>query len=139
MSSLNGEAPMTLSAMDWFQYFKGIIFLRTNRINAFDKAMTFIMKISEDSVIEGCDNAFLDALADRELNGRQIKDAVRTGLALSVSRNEHLTTRHLLTSPDSLTQFDAQLEPDFADSPADAPTPMDHGRYTIGRKRQRLY
>lgn len=98
--------------------------------------MTFIMKTAEDLRTGRCDDAFLNDLADKELNGRQIKNAVRTANALCVSKSEPLAARHVLMSLESLTQLDAQLEPDFADSPADAHTPMDYGRH---RKRPRFY
>jgi AAA+ superfamily predicted ATPase len=141
------------------EYFQGIIFLTTNRINAFDPAvrsrvhmaiqfpkltaesrrklwMTFIAKIRRGIVTEWCDEQLLDELASEELNGRQIKNAVRTAYALAISAGQELSPHHLRLSLGTLTQFDRQLEPDFANSPADAPTPIDYGR---NRKRPRLY
>ena len=97
--------------------------------------ITFIVKVARDSASEWCDDLFLDNLAKRELHGRQIKNAVRIAHALAVSKSESLAAYHLHTSLGMLTQFDAQLEPDFADSPADAPTPMDYPRF---RKRARF-
>jgi AAA+ superfamily predicted ATPase len=93
------------------EYFEGILFLTTNRINASDKAVrsrvhttlhfpklpphsrfklweTFIVKVAEHSRSEWCDDAFLGPLAERELNGRQIKNAVRTAHALAVSKQQ---------------------------------------------------
>lgn len=154
-----GGAQNYLVFLRVLEYFEGILFLTTNRINAFDKAVksrvhmaihfpklswesrrklwvTFIEKTAGGSDIEWCHDGFLNNLANRELNGRQIKNAVRTALALAVSKNQDMGTPHLLTSLDSLTQFDAQMEPDFADSPADAPTPLDHVRH--GGKRRRV-
>jgi AAA+ superfamily predicted ATPase len=141
------------------EYFQGIIFLTTNRINAFDKAVrsrvhmaiqfpkltaesrrklwiTFITKIGGSTVKRWCDDHILDELADREINGRQIKNAVRTAYALAVSEGGELSPHHLRLSLSTITEFDRQLEPDFTDSPADAPTPMDYGR---SRKRLRPY
>jgi AAA+ superfamily predicted ATPase len=141
------------------EYFEGILFLTTNRINAFDKAVrsrvhmalnfpkltsqsrfklweTFIVKVAEHSRSGWCDDAFLGLLAERELNGRQIKNAVRTAHALAVSKQQSLGKENLLSALDMLVQFDIQLEPDYADSPADAPTPLDYGR---SRKRPRFY
>jgi hypothetical protein len=78
----------------------------------------------------------LGPLSERELNGRQIKNAVRTAHALAVSKQQDFGKENLLGALDVLVQFDTQLEPDYADSPADAPTPIEYGR---SRKRPRFY
>ena len=141
------------------EYFQGIIFLTTNRINAFYKAVrsrvhmaiqfpkltaesrrkhwiTSITKIGGSAVTQWCDDHVLDELADREINGRQTKNAVRTAYALAVREGGELSPHHLRLSLSTMTEFDRQLEPEFADSPVDAPTPMDCGR---NRKRLRPY
>jgi SpoVK/Ycf46/Vps4 family AAA+-type ATPase len=106
------------------EYFQGILFLTTNRVETFDEAFqsrihialryndldkkarrviwkTFLGMVAKEE--SGPDRALrdvvndkeLEGLARRELNGRQIKNAVRTAQALALSKNEGLSMEHL--------------------------------------------
>jgi hypothetical protein len=80
---------------------------------------TSIVKVAEHSRLEWCDDAFLGLLAERELNGRQIKDAVGTAHALAESKLQYLGKENLLSALDLVVRCDTLLESDFADSFAD--------------------
>ena len=48
-------------------------------------------------------------LAMRDINGRQIKNAVRTATSLARGRNETLTLTHFLETLDAMDDFTAQF------------------------------
>ena len=111
------------------EYYRGILFLTTNRVNAFDEAFlsrihvalhfrelapdarrqvwrAFLRKVS--STLADSDDA-LDALAAREVNGRQIKNAVRTASSLAASRRVPLSYKHLADTLDAMAEFSAEF------------------------------
>ena len=45
----------------------------------------------------------------RDINGRQIKNAVRTATSLARGRNETLTVTHFLETLDAMDDFTAQF------------------------------
>lgn len=49
-------------------------------------------------------------LAKHDLNGRQIKNTVRTAQALAVNRREPLSMKHIRQVLDVLTSFDRDLK-----------------------------
>jgi hypothetical protein len=90
------------------EYFEGLLILTTNRIGAFDPAFksrihlaikynpltkafrrdlwcNFVIRASKDTWPDWMDGACLDQLSLPELNGRQIKNIVRTAQALALS------------------------------------------------------
>jgi len=106
------------------EYFQGILFLTTNRVETFDEAFqsrihialryndldkkarrviwkTFLGMVAREESGSDCqlrdivDDEELEGLARRELNGRQIKNAVRTAQALALNKNEGLSMEHL--------------------------------------------
>ncbi|KAL7275470.1 hypothetical protein RUND412_001577 [Rhizina undulata] len=110
------------------EYFQGILFLTTNRVETFDEAFqsrihialryndldrkakriiwrTFLGMVARDEEgsvgINGGEGREvvtkdeLENLAKRQLNGRQIKNAVRTAQALADNKNEKLSMKHL--------------------------------------------
>ena len=108
------------------EYYRGILFLTTNRVNAFDEAFlsrihvalhfrelnrdarrkvwaAFLRKVSAGLVLG--DSAALDTLAAREVNGRQIKNAVRTASSLAASRKVPLSYKHLADTLDAMEEF----------------------------------
>ncbi|KLU92266.1 hypothetical protein MAPG_11212 [Magnaporthiopsis poae ATCC 64411] len=123
------------------EYYQGILFLTTNRIEAFDRAFksrihlaihyprldlesrksiwrTFLAKASVDSTpdLEAPDGA-LDRWASVELNGRQIRNIIRTGQALALSdgvggANEH----HIDEALKTVREFDLSLKRGVAES-----------------------
>ncbi|KAH8080729.1 P-loop containing nucleoside triphosphate hydrolase protein [Cristinia sonorae] len=111
------------------EYYRGILFLTTNRVKAFDEAFlsrihvalhfqeltksakkqvwrSFLGKAGvEISAESGFTETYLDRLADRDINGRQIKNATRTANSLAVSRKEKLGFRHLVETLDAMEEF----------------------------------
>lgn len=122
------------------EYYRGILFLTTNRVKSFDeaflsrihvalhfqelsksaKAQVWRAFLSKVGIVIGSDaereegkpvfkDEWLDMLADREINGRQIKNATRTANSLAVSRKEHLTFSHLVETLDAMDEFTAEF------------------------------
>ena len=104
------------------------MFLTTNRIKAFDEAFlsrihvalhfdeltqtskeqvwtAFINKVGADITEEQ-----IRDLAGRGVNGRQIKNAVRTAHSLAVGRGETLAFGHFVETLDAMTEFTKQFE-----------------------------
>ncbi|KAI5840555.1 hypothetical protein DFP73DRAFT_482409 [Morchella snyderi] len=106
------------------EYFQGILFLTTNRVETFDEAFqsrihialryndldkkakrviwkTFLEMVAKGECLPGgtprqiVSKDELEGLARRQLNGRQIKNTVRTAQALAVNKNENLSMEHL--------------------------------------------
>ncbi|KAL9050549.1 MAG: hypothetical protein Q9162_006576 [Coniocarpon cinnabarinum] len=106
------------------EYFQGILFLTTNRVETFDDAFQsrihialrygelttkakksvwkmFLSKVSSmEAKVPGATSSSIteedfDILARKNLNGRQIKNAVRTAQALAVNTGEQLGMEHI--------------------------------------------
>ncbi|KAK3076236.1 hypothetical protein LTS18_013552, partial [Coniosporium uncinatum] len=102
------------------EYFQGILFLTTNRVETFDDAFQsrihvalryeelsakakreiWRMFLEKVRVMEGVDTVGFrevdfDVLARNNLNGRQIKNAVRTAQALAVNEKAKLSMEHI--------------------------------------------
>jgi SpoVK/Ycf46/Vps4 family AAA+-type ATPase len=119
------------------EYFQGILFLTTNRVNSFDEAfesrihvslrfkeldfdarrqiwMNFFknMGVAVGSQREGGDvtNEELDKLSKRNINGRQIKNAMRTAQALAINEGEKLGYLHFTQVLDVIDQFHQDLQ-----------------------------
>ena len=54
---------------------------------------------------EGINEEQLDKLAERDINGRQIKNATRTAASLAVGRGEKLRYSHLVETLDAMDDF----------------------------------
>jgi SpoVK/Ycf46/Vps4 family AAA+-type ATPase len=116
------------------EYFQGILILTTNRIGVFDPAFksrihlaikyhalspksrrdlwkVFITSASSDITPEWLNNEVLDRFAAERINGRQIKNTVRTAQALAVSENCPLGVKHIDMSLTAMSMF----ETDFAE------------------------
>jgi len=115
------------------EYYKGILFLTTNRIGVFDKAFksrihlaihfpalscntrfklwnAFITKASVDSAeLLRCDGS-LDQLAREEVNGRQIKNIVRTAFALAISDQTTIQLEHITTALEAMKAFEESFD-----------------------------
>lgn len=108
------------------EYFAGLLFLTTNRVRSFDEAFQSRIHVSLrfHNLDEGARRtiwySFLEKLglakgdlsADEEsdlvrrpLNGRQIKNAVRTAGALALSRREKVAYSHLKSVVKIMDQF----------------------------------
>ncbi|TFK87612.1 P-loop containing nucleoside triphosphate hydrolase protein [Polyporus arcularius HHB13444] len=108
------------------EYYRGILFLTTNRIKTFDEAFlsrihvalhfsdltestkaqiwrSFLAKagIPEEEVSD----ALLAKLAVRDINGRQIKNACRTATSLALSRGERMRFEHLEEALNAMEEF----------------------------------
>ncbi|KAK1976612.1 ATPase [Colletotrichum cereale] len=117
------------------EYFQGILFLTTNRVETFDdafqsrihialryeslnqKAKKSIFKIFVERVrvLEKVDlkpfsDEDYDNLAKHDLNGRQIKNTVRTAQALAVNKGEPLSMEHIRQVLDVQNSFDLHLK-----------------------------
>ncbi|KAJ5169263.1 uncharacterized protein N7482_004857 [Penicillium canariense] len=116
------------------EYFQGILFLTTNRVETFDdafqsrihvalrygdlnaKAKRSIWKMFLGRVraIEGVKTASFsesdyDLLSRHTLNGRQIKNSVRTAQALAVNENSPLSMEHIKRVLEVAETFDQDL------------------------------
>lgn len=115
------------------EYFEGIMFLTTNRISTFDAAFksrihvaikyralsastrcdvwkTFARKASPNSAIQWMDEQFLHTLSAKDLNGRHIKNIMRTANALAVSSNETIGQKHVESAMAILEEFERDFE-----------------------------
>lgn len=117
------------------EYFQGILFLTTNRVEVFDDAFvsrihlslrygdlsqkakkavwkTFITKVrdAEGMKIEDIEEKDLDDLSRRALNGRQIKNIVRAAQALAIHEDTALSLVHIRTVLDVAQSFERDLK-----------------------------
>ncbi|KAI9850722.1 MAG: hypothetical protein M1838_005213 [Thelocarpon superellum] len=117
------------------EYFQGILFLTTNRVETFDdafqsrihialrygelttKAKKTVWKMFLEKVraMEGVEmtpftEENFDTLARNNLNGRQIKNCVRTAQALAVNQREKLSMTHIRRVLDVAESFDHDLK-----------------------------
>ncbi|KAI1759795.1 hypothetical protein GGR53DRAFT_523588 [Hypoxylon sp. FL1150] len=117
------------------EYFQGILFLTTNRVQTFDdafqsrihialryedldtKAKKAIFKIfiERARVVAGIDlmpfnEDDYNSLARHKLNGRQIKNTIGTAQALAVNKSEPLSMRHIREVLDVQQNFEQDLK-----------------------------
>ena len=120
------------------EYYEGILFLTTNRLTTFDTAFRsrihlalkysalnqetrkelwklFIAKTSKDDVLEAWSESDLNDLAKVNINGRQIKNTVRTANTLAKSTKTNLNKEHLEVVLETIRDF----EEDLNDAPLD--------------------
>ena len=112
------------------EYFAGILFLTTNRIKTFDEAFQSRIHISlrytdlEESsrrliwkafltkvgVADGVSEEQWNSLAKTKVNGRQIKNAVRTAQALAASTDSRLGFPHVSQVLSVMAQFEEDMK-----------------------------
>jgi len=108
------------------EYYRGILFLTTNRVKAFDEAFlsrihvalhfsplslaskvqvwnAFIRKMGDN--VESFSPEQIEELAKRDINGRQIKNAARTAHSLAMSRGKKVGFEHLRITLDAMDEF----------------------------------
>ncbi|KAF8186775.1 P-loop containing nucleoside triphosphate hydrolase protein, partial [Pholiota molesta] len=113
------------------EYYRGILFLTTNRVKAFDEAFlsrihvalhfgdltqdskeqvwtAFIKKMGSSA--SGITEEQIRDLAKRGINGRQIKNAARTAHSLALGKGEKVTYEHLRLTLDALDEFTREFE-----------------------------
>ena len=110
------------------EYYEGILFLTSNRVESFDSAFKsrihvalhypeltlsvrrqlwrdFLLRIPENYRNLNIE-ADLDVLETEDINGRQIKNAVKTAASLARKRNEKVHLRHLETVLETIREFE---------------------------------
>ena len=110
------------------EYYRGVLFLTTSKVYAFDPAFlsrihfavsfqelskdartkiwkAFLEKVSVDVLTAG----ELEDLVNRRVSGRQIKNAVRTAVSLAKGRQEMLGYTHLAESLDVMEEFEREF------------------------------
>jgi SpoVK/Ycf46/Vps4 family AAA+-type ATPase len=112
------------------EYYRGILFLTTNRVQAFDEAFLSRIHVAlhfrelTQSSKEQVWTAFINKLgaiqeitpeqitdlAARDVNGRQIKNAVRTAHSLAVSRRQRIGIRHFAETLDAMEEFTTEFQ-----------------------------
>lgn len=119
------------------EYFQGILFLTTNRVETFDDAFQsrihialrydsldlrakktifrmFVERARAQQKVEDGDIVFTDddydSLARHELNGRQIKNTIIRAQALAVNMGEPLSMTHVRQILDVQVSFDRDLK-----------------------------
>lgn len=124
---------VTTRSLRHVEYYRGILFLTTNRIKTFDEAFlsrihvalhfqelskearmqvwrAFLQKVEVEIGGAQLTNEQLDKLGERSINGRQIKNATRTANSLAVSRKEALGYAHLVETLDVMEEFTAEFK-----------------------------
>jgi hypothetical protein len=66
----------------------------------------FVARACSDTIPEWLTEACLDRLAADSINGRQIKNTVRTAQALAISDECELTEKHLMQSLNAMSMFE---------------------------------
>jgi len=112
------------------EYYRGILFLTTNRVRAFDEAFlsrihvalhfhdlpfqskievwtAFIKKVGASDVIT---QEQIRILAQRDVNGRQIKNAAKTAQSLALGKGEQLAFEHFVATLDAMEGFTKEFQ-----------------------------
>ncbi|KAK1232480.1 hypothetical protein PQX77_004382 [Marasmius sp. AFHP31] len=112
------------------EYYRGILFLTTNRVKAFDEAFlsrihvalhfthlsleskikiweAFLTKVGPMGTLTG---EQIEVLAKHDINGRQIKNAVKTAQSLAVGKGEQLSFEHFIATLDAIEGFEREFE-----------------------------
>jgi AAA+ superfamily predicted ATPase len=133
------------------------MFLTTNRIEQFDPAFksrihltlkyhrlsakdrrdlwrTFILAGSQDNQVAS-DDELLDEVSSHDLNGREIRNIVRTAYAIALSKGSKLTAQHLRTTLKVMAAFEGHAS---STSPDESSSPYQNSSYARSNKRQRL-
>jgi SpoVK/Ycf46/Vps4 family AAA+-type ATPase len=116
-----------------FEYFSGIMFMTTNRVNSIDPAfqsrihLTLAYNPLDDKSRKGLWRLFLERSADYDkknwpnevlgdlakvqLNGRQIKNAVRTANSLALAEHHTLSVDDIRVVLDTVAEFETVFKP----------------------------
>ncbi|THU96035.1 P-loop containing nucleoside triphosphate hydrolase protein [Dendrothele bispora CBS 962.96] len=112
------------------EYYRGILFLTTNRVKAFDEAFlsrihvalhfhelpfqsrievwtAFIKKVGATDIVTP---EQIRTLAQRDINGRQIKNAAKTAQSLALGKGEKLSFEHFVSTLDAMDGFTKEFE-----------------------------
>lgn len=114
------------------EYYEGILFLATNRVETIDHAFksrihlfiaysllsadargelwtSFILRANRDQTPEWLTTVFLDYLTEKKVNGREIKNIVRVGQSLARNEQRDMKTADLLQGLELLEQFETDF------------------------------
>lgn len=134
------------------------MFLTTNRIGSFDPAFksriqlaikypalsptfrrnlwrTFILRASPESSLDWLNTKSLDGLANEDLNGRQIKNIVRTAYALAASQNRDMALAHIDMALKAMKAFETDFAGDTVENRTEESSSLTYGNPS---KRQRI-
>ena len=140
------------------EYYQGILFLTTNRVSVFDPAIksrihlaikyhalplqsrrdlwkVFINRACSKDSVEWLDEECLDRLGNEHLNGRQIKNAVRTAQALALSDECELKASHIYQSLTAMSMFEINFAEETQENRENAEESLEMGNPS---KRKRL-
>ena len=121
------------------EYYEGILFLTTNRIGTFDRAFksrihlaihypklstetrkslwhAFLDRASPESAAAMIYNEELDDFAQEDLNGRQIRNVVRTAHALAISDGGMIAVDHVQMALGAMKTFEADFDTGTAEA-----------------------
>ncbi|EMD36673.1 hypothetical protein CERSUDRAFT_114625 [Gelatoporia subvermispora B] len=111
------------------EHFRGILFLTTNRVKVFDEAFqsrihvslryqdltpdakrhiwrAFMLKVNTSLPDGGLTSEQLRELGEKKINGRQIKNVVKTASGLAAGEKQELGYRHIVRVLDLMEEFD---------------------------------
>ncbi|OCH84460.1 P-loop containing nucleoside triphosphate hydrolase protein [Obba rivulosa] len=111
------------------EHFRGILFLTTNRVKVFDEAFqsrihvslryqdltpdakrhiwrAFMLKVNGNVPNGGLSNEQLRELGEKKINGRQIKNVVKTASGLAAGGKQQLGYHHIVRVLDLMEEFD---------------------------------
>lgn len=121
------------------EYYEGMMILTTNRISTFDAAfksrihlaikypalsfdsrrdlwVMFITNVHKRPLPPWSDDEFLNSVAAETLNGRQIKNAVRTAYALAIADGSELRPEDIRMSLKSIKDFEEDFAQDYIEA-----------------------
>lgn len=126
---------MCLVFLRTLEYYDGILILTSNRVGSFDEAFksriqvalhyenltrssrkkiweNFLEMLDEDEEDVNFDEIkhHIDRLADMEMNGRQIRNALTTARQLAIYKTERLDWQHIEQAIKVLTDFNRYLQ-----------------------------
>jgi hypothetical protein len=122
---------MVACFLRYLEYYPGILMLTTNRVRTFDEAFVSRIHVSlhfrtlEPAVRKQIWQAFLSragaqddavteeqltGLSERDLNGRQVKNATRTANSLAFSRGQNLRFEHVEEVLNVMNDFDEEFK-----------------------------
>jgi AAA+ superfamily predicted ATPase len=149
------ESNRILVFLRTLEYFNGIMFLTTNRVESIDPAFksrihlsitypaldmdaraklwtAFISKAYGDKRPSWLDEAFREKLSNAEVNGRQIKNIIRTAYSLAMKKHRKIRPKDLMLALKALQSF----EEDFSNAAATRNYAEETSPRTKKRKRE---
>jgi len=122
----------TIVLLRVLEYYEGILFLTTNRVETIDHAFksrihlsiaypplsadargelwtSFILRANRGQTPEWLTTVFLGYLTEKKVNGREIRNIVRVGQSLPHNEQRDMKAADLLQGLDSLEQFETDF------------------------------